>query len=174
MKTFMAAVCILVAAGCSSVLMKEPFPDSALTEQEQTGLAGRWRIGDDVVSLAFASNGIPWLARVEWEDDHFRLDTYQLHFTKRGDALYLSMPAEPNGATNGYYFAEIKVGGQGIMVWGPDADAFEALVRDGILKGADGKNGIILDTPAAEILELIATNPATIDYKNPLVFQRLD
>ncbi|MCF7816620.1 MAG: hypothetical protein K9M54_01960 [Kiritimatiellales bacterium] len=178
MKSFMAAVCVLVVAGCSNVLMKEPFPDSTLTEQQKTELTGRWRIDDDVVSLAFTSNGIPWLAMVEWKDDRFQLNTYQLHFTKHGDALYLSMPAEPNETTNGYYFAEIKVGGQGITVWSPSVAAFEGLVKAGTLKGNVKTSGhakeISLDTPAQEILELIATNPATIDYKNPLVFQKLD
>lgn len=178
MKSFMAAVCVLMVAGCSSVLMKEPFPDSTLTEQQKTELTGRWRIDDDVVSLAFASNGVPWLAMVEWKDDRFQLNTYQLHFTRRGDALYLSMPVEPNGEKGGYYFAEIKAGGGNITVWSPSVAAFEGLLKIGSLKGSVKTTGhakeISLETPAQEILELIATNPATIDYKNPLVFQKLD
>ena len=71
MKSLVAILCVLFMAGCSSVTMKDPFPETQLTEEEQGLLEGDWHIGDGVISIAFASNGIPWMAAVDWEDDDF-------------------------------------------------------------------------------------------------------
>ncbi len=171
MKTFVFVICMLVLAGCTSVLLKEPFPETKLTEKEQNMLTGVFE-ADPTLHLNFTSNGVPWLATIEWKNDDYRINKHRVNFTRRGDALYISMPDEPDSGE--YFFAEIKPGHQEIYVWIPDADFFKPLVQAGKLKGSIGKGEVVLDTPAAEILELIATNPAAINYKEPLRIPKID
>ena len=178
MKLFMAGLCVLFMAGCSSVTMKEPFPESQLTEEEQGLLEGVWRIEGGIVHIALTSNGIPWLAMVEWEDDDFQMEKFRMHFTKHDGALYVSIPSEADGKEGGYLFAEFKQDGNQAFAWIPDEDFFAELVKNGQLKGtveeSKHSKSIALDNDAVEILELICTNHAAIDYKNPLLFQKLD
>ena len=168
---------MLFMAGCSGVVMKEPFHESLLTEEEQGQLEGIWRFDGEVIRIAFASNGIPWIATVEWKGDDFVLNKSRLYFTKRNDSLYVCMPAEP-GQTNECLFAEFRVDDETAWVWIPDVDVFEELIGNGFLEGSIGEDKysklITLENEAEEILELISTNHVAMDYKNPLVFQKLD
>ncbi len=177
MKILSAIFCMVILAGCSSVTLKEPFPESQLTPEEQKQLTGTWRLDDSVMNVAFTSNGVPWMAGIDWKEEDFVLEKFRLYIAKRDDALYVCMPAEPS-KTNEYLFAEIKPSDDGIYVWGPDADYFAQLVGNGTLKGSVKKGDhsveVTLDTPAVEILELISTNHAAIDYKKPLYYQKLD
>ena len=177
MRLFVAGLCVLFMAGCSSVTMKEPFPESALSEKEQSQLTGTWRLDETVMQVAFTSNGVPWLAVTEWKDNDFVLNKSRLHFTKHNDALYVCMPSEP-GDTNEFFFAEVQTDGNKAFVWIPDADFFAGLVKNGTLKGAVEKDkhskSITLDNNALEILEFVSTNRAAFDYRNPLLFQKLD
>ena len=120
MRILAAIFCLAILAGCSSVTMKEPFPESPLTEKEQKQLTGTWQLDESVVHVAFTSNGVPWLAAVEWKDDDFVLNKSRLYFAKRNDSLYVCMPTEPD-ETSEYLFAEIKPTGKGVNAWGPDA-----------------------------------------------------
>jgi len=177
MKTIPVIFCMAILVGCSSVTMKAPFPESVLTEEEQDHLTGTWRLEESVGHVAFTSNGVPWLATVEWKDDDFVLNKSRLYFTKHNDSLYVCMPTEPD-ETSEYLFAEIKPAGKGINAWGPDVAYFGKLVESGTFKGTmerdEHSTSVKLETPAVEILELIATNHAAIDYKNPLFFRELD
>jgi len=179
MRILPAIFCMAILVGCSSVTMKEPFPESQLTKEEQAQLTGTWQLDGTVGHVAFASNGVPWLATVEWTDDDFVLGKSRLYFTKRNDSLYVCMPTEPD-ETSEYLFAEIKpaANGENVNAWGPNAVFFGNLVANGQLKGSAEKDAhsitVELETPAVEILELISTNHAAIDYKNPLLFQKLD
>lgn len=177
MKIFPAILCVAILAGCSSVTIKEPFPESPLTPKEQQELTGTWRLEESVIQIAFTGNGVPWMAIVEWKDEDFALNKSRLYFTRHNEALYVCMPAEP-GETNKYFFAEIKPTDQSLVVWGPDADYCAQLVDRETLKGSVKRDKhsttVSLETPAVEILELISTNQAAIDYKNPLLFQKLN
>jgi hypothetical protein len=176
MKTVISMLCALFLAACSSVVVKEPLPAAELTEKERDGLEGIWKLDQAVLYLAFDSNNVPWLATVEWDENEFALEKYRLRFSRRKDALYVSIPQEP-GAVDRFIFAELKSDGPTLVAWMPNIDAFEQLVDKGKLKGAvkmeKHSKEIVLETPSADILELISTNPATINYKDPLVFQRL-
>jgi hypothetical protein len=89
----------------------------------------------------------------------------------------MSMPVEPGKDCNESFFAELKPNNEGLLVWIPDADFFGELIQNGSLKGKVKKSGqkdILLDTSAMDILELISTNPTAINYKEPLLFRKLD
>lgn len=177
MRILVAGLCVLFMAGCSSVTMKEPFAETKLTEEEQGQLEGMWRLDEQVVQVAFASNGVPWLASVEWKDEDFVLNKSRLYFAERNGALYVCMPPEP-GKTNEFFFAEIKPDGNKALVWIPDVDFFAERVDSGVLKGTvevdKHSKSISLENSSLEILELVSTNRAAFDYRNPLLFQRLD
>lgn len=178
MKPSILLLSILLLTGCSSVLMKEPFLDSELTPKERTAFSGTWRYDKQVMNVAFTSNGVPYLATVDWKDDQFVLNKYRLHATKKGNALYVSMPVEPNGQPANYFFAEIQPDGNRIYLWPGRADFFEKWIQSGSIKGSVDTKGqskdIVLETPASDILGLISTNSAALDYKHPLILEKLN
>jgi hypothetical protein len=176
---------LIVLAGCSSVEMKEPFPVSQLSEEERDQLEGMWKMDDGVLYVAFASNGVAQLAAIDWnkEAEVFELKTFPLHFAKRDESLYVSFRIEDEGEcapeSSGYIFMEVKPSDHNLIVWPPNAACFAQLVENGTLKGTVEKGQyasttVKLDDPAVKILELVATNPAAFDYKEPTVFQRLE
>lgn len=179
MKILYAVLCTIILAGCSSVTIQEPFPESPLTAQERQQLTGTWQLEGSVWQVAFTSNGIPWMAAVEWKDEDFRIRKSRLYFTKHNAALYVCMPTEPD-RENEFLFAEIKPAdnGKSVNAWGPNIDYFSGLVENGQLKGSVNKGEhavtVRLESPAVEILGLISTNHATLNYKTPLLFQKLD
>lgn len=167
---------ILALAGCSSVIVKEPFPASTLTEEQRDSLEGTWLIDQQVVHIGFAENGAAWLAFTEWEDNAFQLKQYRLGFSERNGSLYVSIPMAP-GATNRYTFAEVKANGPQIVAWIPDIGFVEKQLGGATLKGVVEKSNatqILLENPAAEVLDFFATTPGAFDYKNPLLFRRLE
>lgn len=178
MKTVIYSLFLVLLVGCSSILLKEPFPDSEMTEQERNELRGTWQIDKDVLYVEFTTNSVPWLSVVEWEDNQFQLNKHRLHFTKKNDALYVSTSTEPNGQQSNFFFAEINPRGQDIVLWLPDLDFFEKQIQTGTLngtvRGGTNPKEIVLDTPATELLELIATNSDAINYKDPLIIKKVD
>lgn len=177
MKSFITMLCLVVMTGCSSVFLNEPFPDSQLTPEEQKELSGTWLLDNTVGYVRFTSNGIPWMAGIEWKDDGFVLGKSRIHFTKHNQTLYISMQIEPD-RNNEYLFGEIKPDGDKAYVWGPDPDYFAEQVKSGSLKGSVKKDkhstSVSLETPPAAILELISTNHLAMDYKNPLILRKLE
>ena len=177
MKHVLSAVCLALTVGCSSVVMKEPFPATPLTDKERSTMQGVWKLDQTVVYLSFDSNSVPWIATVERKDGDMVLQKYKLAFTKHKDALYVSMPAEPD-ATNQFVFAEVADNGSTLVAWMPNIGFFEEQIGNDTLKGKVEKDKhsttILLETPAAEILEFISSNADSFDYRHPLVFQRLD
>ncbi len=178
MKSMICALLALVLSGCSSVMMKGPFPDSKLTHEDMESLRGTWQLENTVVYLNFTTNGAPRMATVEWKDDRFSLLRHDLHIAKRNELFYISMLSDPVQETTEYLFAACKSRGQELVLWGPDVDFFKSQVETDKLKGTVKEEGrateVKLSTPPAEILELIATNQAAIDFEEPLIFKKLD
>jgi hypothetical protein len=116
------------------------------------------------------------MAGIEWNNDDFSLERTRLYFTRFDETLYVCMPAEP-GQHEEYLFGEIKLDSEKAYVWGPDVDFFVRQVESGALKGSVDKNkhttSVLLEAPARDILELISTNQAAIDYRNPLIIRKL-
>ena len=178
MKGLALACTALLLTACSSVVMQEPFSDSRLTPDEMKELRGTWQLENDVIYLDFTTNGSPVMTSVEWTDDRHTLIRHDLHIARRDGAYFFSLKAEPGEEPEGYLFAAFRPRHDEIVVWGPDVSFFEALVRAGKLKGSVKKDRnttqVALQSPAAEILDLIATNRAAIDYEEPLILRQLD
>ncbi len=172
MKLFVAGLCGLLLAGCTAVVMKEPFPETKLTEEEQEQIEGVWQFEESALYIAFTTNGIPWMAMVDWEDEDFKLLKYRLHLTKHNDSRYVCMPIEP-GETNQYFFMEFTMDDDKALVWFPDNEVFEKWIEDGTLAGAEEDGSIKLNSPAKEILEFISTNSAAFNYKEPMQLRKL-
>ena len=176
MKALISILCGMFLAGCSAVVLNEPFPESELPDEMRENLEGVWQLEEMAVNIAFTSNGIPWMAMVDWEGDTFRLLTYRLYFTKQNDSLFFCMPTEP-GKTNEYFFAEFKQNEGRIVVWNPSVDVFGQLVENGTLAGSQEKEkystSITLEDKAVKILELISTNSAAFNYKEPILLRKL-
>jgi hypothetical protein len=173
MKLIALVMIALMLTGCSSIVMQTPFPDTDLTKEEMSSLRGTWQLGEAALSIEFTTNGLPRMAFVEWKDGRFQLVERELHVTRRKDAYYLSLQAEEQG----HLFAAFKPQQNEILVWGPDPAFFKNRIASGELKGSIKEESqsveIMLTTPAHEILELIATEPAAIDYTDPLILKKL-
>jgi len=178
MKLFSFAFAALLLAGCSSVVMQEPFPDSSLTGEEMNALQGVWQLEGTVVYVNFSTNGSPVMASVEWRDGRHLLIQHDLHIAKRNDAYYLSLQNAPGEDPEGYLFAAFRPRSREMVVWGPDVAFFEHQIKEEKLKGSIRKEGkameIVLSSPSAQILDLIVTNAAALDYEEPLIFKKLD
>ncbi len=174
MRTWLSIGCVVLLAGCTAVVMKEPFPETKLTEKEQEQIEGVWQLDESVLNIAFTTNGIPWMAWTEWEDEDFQLTKCRLHFTKHNDTLYACMPVEP-GETNQYHFLEFTVDDGNALVWSSNVEVFEKWIEVGTLAGAeeDEDGLIVLKSSAKEILELISTNSAAFNYKEPTLLRKL-
>ncbi len=175
MKTIALVMTALMLAGCSSVMMQTPFPDSELTKEEMNALRGTWQLDKSTFYIEFAANGRPCMASVEWEDDRFQIVELDLHIVKRKGSYYLSLQAEDE---QGHLFAAFKPRNREIAVWGPDPAFFKSRIAAGKLKGTvkeeDMASEIVLATPAPDILDLIASDPAAIDFEEPLIIRKLD
>jgi hypothetical protein len=181
MKTALTLLFIALLTGCSSVKMKEPFPMSQLSEKECQQLEGTWHVDDEVVQVAFTSNGVAQLAWMEWENETFQLKSVPVNITKKNETLYISLRIEDEKADSGspgYVFFELKPSVKQLILWPPNVDFFKTLVKSGKLDGsvtADKySDTVFLNGPAVDILELITTNAAAFDYKDPAVFQRVE
>ncbi len=174
MRTWLSIGCVVLLAGCTAVVMKEPFPETKLTEKEQEEIEGVWQSEESAWHIAFTTNGVPWMAWTEWEDEDFQLTKCRLHFTKHNDTRYVCMPFEPGG-TNQYFFMEFTVDDGKALLWVPDGDVFEKWIEVGTLAGAeeDDDGLIVLKSSAKEILELISTNRAAFNYKEPTLLWKL-
>jgi hypothetical protein len=181
MKTALTLLFITLLAGCSSVTMKEPFPMSQLSEEERQQLEGTWNVDDEVMQVAFTSNGIAQVAWMEWENEAFHLKSVPVYITKKNETLYISLQFEDKNTDSespGYVFFELKPSAKKLILWPPNVDFFKTLVESGKLDGSvesdKYSDAVFLNNPAVEILELITTNAAAFDYKEPAVFQRLE
>ena len=174
MKIFLSMLCGVWLVGCTAVTMKEPFPETKLSEEEREALIGAWYLEDEMVyHVAFTSNGVPWMAWMEWADEKFQTRQMRIHFTKHADSLYFCLPVEP-GETNEYLFAEFQQDEGKALVWLPDEDACEGLVEKGLLEKDEAAEDLRLRNPAEDVLELIATNSAVFNYKEPIILRKLD
>jgi len=183
MKTLLGIACLLLA-GCSAVVMTQPFPNSRLSGEEQDKLTGSWRIAGEeeeaftgIYHVAFNSNGVPQLAVVDFEDDEFKLIKVPITVNQQNDKYYVSVQEDEADTNSPYFFMEFKPTSQGVVLWLPDKDALGGMVEAGILEGGykDGKkkNNLRLTSPATNILELITTEYEVFDYKEPILMQRL-
>ncbi|MDF7801843.1 hypothetical protein P4C99_20360 [Pontiellaceae bacterium B1224] len=177
MKSAITILCVLLLAGCSSVQMKEPFPVSDLSEEERNQLEGTWNVDDEVLQVAFTSNGVAHVAWMEWKDEAFQLKSFPVYVTKQDETLYISLRIEDETA-DGYSFFELKPSDTKLIIWPPDVEFFKQLVENGTLEGKIEEDkysdAVLLNALAVEILELISTNTAAFDYKEPAIFQRLE
>jgi hypothetical protein len=178
MKIVLCALALLLLAGCSSVVMEGSFPDSTLSKEDMDALRGTWQLDNGVVYLNFTTNGMPIMSSVEWTDNRFMLMQHDLHIAKRNNLFYVSLLADPARDAKEHLFAACKSRDRELLVWGPDVDFFKNLVAEEKLMGSVRKEGkatqVRLSSPPAEILDLVATNSAAIDFKEPLIFKKLD
>lgn len=177
MKRYLIFV-LLLLAGCSSVVMNEPFPDSRLTDQDMEALQGTWQIGTAVLYLHFKSDGTPSMATVKWNENAFTLVEHHVHIAKRDSLFYLSVQAQPDEDPQGHHFAAIKPRSNEMVAWSPDVAFFKGMVESDKLQGSvkEGEHAtqVMLDTPAQDVLELITSNSDAISYQNPLILQRIE
>jgi hypothetical protein len=178
MRRFIPILAALLITGCSSVVMQGPFPDSTLTAEERRELQGIWQLDSAVIYLNFTTNGLPVMSSVEWIGGRHMLIEHDLHIIRQNDSYYLSLQPEPGEEPVQHLFAAFKPRQREIVVWAPDVEFFEDQISAGRLKGTVRKEGreseIRLTSPPEQILSLIATNPAAMDYEEPLVFRKLD
>lgn len=178
MKAVLCSIAVMVLAGCSSVVMQEPFPDSTLTREEMEALRGTWHSENDVFYVDFTTNGMPAMASVEWKNNQHTLIRHDLHIAKRGDSFYLSVNADTGDEPEEHVFAAFKPRDGEIIVWGPDLEFFKNQIAEEKLKGTVKEDGnateIHLTSPSTVILERVATDRDAFDYDEPLIFKRLD
>jgi len=167
----------VLLCGCSGVVLKEPLPETPLSNKEQKALTGTWLLEDSILYLAFTNDGKPKLTSVEWEDNAFQLIEHKVVFSKTNDTIFVSIESNEKDNPAVYYFGEIKTDNSIALVWLPNPDIFEMLVDKGLLSGEITRKKrakqILINAPGEAVLSLLSTNSAAINYKSPLIFRKI-
>lgn len=170
-----AALGLVLCYGCSTVTMKQPLAQSELTEQERQDMAGTW-VGDKtVLYLQFNAQGSPVLAAVEWKNDAFSVNKFDLHITRSGSNSYLSVKDDKSGR---YLLAQFHVKDNQALVWAPEVKAFAELIRQGTLHGEAVKDQdspaseVRIEDPADSVLKVLNASDKLFNYKEPVLILR--
>jgi len=178
MRTMLIVLATILLYGCSTVVIEKPFTDTALSDQEKASMRGTWQTGNAVVYVDFTSNGIPRMASVDWQDDQFQIVNHDLHIIGVSNTHYLTISADPGNAEAGYLFAEFKSDDRVLLVWAADVDFFKTQVEEEDLKGTvtrkDKAYQVRIDISPEDLLELLRTTPEAINYRDPLIFRKID
>jgi hypothetical protein len=176
----LALTASLLFTGCSSVTTS--FPISADPQPiDHDKFEGSWMVDKGAVSLQFSSNGVARLAGVEWKDDRFRMVQGEMIVAKGKKDSFISLRFEDDGVwTNSYYLLQYHFTDQGeLLLWSPNAKAFEAAVATNRLLGVVSKSQYsihvdVTNSPAA-LIEFIETSgvPDLFDYREPTVLRKI-
>ncbi|MDD5707600.1 MAG: hypothetical protein PHR35_16890 [Kiritimatiellae bacterium] len=170
----------LFVIGCSSVTIEQPL-SAHPTPVDKDKFEGTWLVEKSAVDVKFASNGVARIAGTEWEEDHFRLVQGEMIVTEGKENKYISIRFEEDGVwTNWYYFIQYKFTDSGdLVLWLPNADAFETAIKTNALQGLVTKEQYsksinVTNAPAA-LLDFM-DDPEGRDlfgYREPIVLRRI-
>lgn len=175
-----AIALVWVLAGCSSVVILQPLPQTP-DQQEHGLLEGTWVSEDSVVSLRFASDGIGRIASLDWREDQFQLDEARLMICKGLAGSYFTIRVREHGTwEDHYYFVRYRLTSRGdLLIWVPAVDAFSAAVASGSLEGTVAKGTwgtrVTVTSAPEKVLSFLngCQNEKLFDWQEPIVLRRL-
>ena len=168
----------LMIVSCSSVSMNKPLPNNT-TEDQRGELVGEWEVEGGSCKVNFNSKGVGHLARLEWDDEsgQFEVERQSFIVTQVGDDLYLSLQHEDEGDVPSYKLVQCIVSEENLVVWVPDTERFEELIKQKKLTAevTHGKHStdVALTSSPKEIVEVLKIEKGLFKYKEPLVLKRL-
>jgi hypothetical protein len=177
---FLGVVLASAFTGCTSVTLLQPLPATS-DATERARLEGEWIAEDQILYVRFGRDGLGQIAGVDWKDDRFRLETGEIIASQGGKHHYLSVRVRTNGEwEHHYYFVQYDFTPQGdLVLWLPDANAFEAAVRMGKLQGTVEKtkyvHNVEITSPPEVILAFLKDpgNEELFDTEDPMILGRL-
>ena len=136
---------LLVAAGCSTVTVKEPFGEPA-SPDEREALLGVW-LGEDggSVEIRQTKEGALTAGMLVWDEEkeQFRAQTTNLTATEiDGNRFLLSEVIEGDRAGRFWFFRYDQPDEKTIRLFLPDVAAFKRVVESGELEGTATRSSI--------------------------------
>ncbi len=172
-----AVLAALLAAGCSSVCTPQPL--GAAPYPVDRGIEGTWRVGDSLLAVRFASNGVARIAGLEWKDDRFRVREGEAVVAEGKTRRFLSVRFREDGTwPERYGLLQYAPAGPGeLVLWAPDPERFRAAVTSGLLEGFVEKTNRFLRvtlTHAPDALLAFIDRPDApplFQYEKPMVLR---
>ncbi len=168
----------MLVAGCGRVTTALPLqPDAPPADREQW--EGTWQRGADTsASLRFTCDGIAHIARIEWDDDHFKVSQSEMVVAagKRGrqQRHFLSYREQAYDGkwADSYYLAQYQFDGDGaVVIWLADPEAFRQAVESKRLQG----DGTWIRSDPKALLEFIDApeNMTLFDHDHPFILKKV-
>jgi hypothetical protein len=168
----------LLVSGCSTVFVRAPIGDKphALDPAEW---AGTWLTTDGkavLVSVPDRAQGVLQLAGLEGDEHDLKLKKYTVYLTESAGWLFANLKGDSPETVGRFLWGRLKREDDHVMIWAPDVAAFEALVRDGKLKGKTPDSGDVeLEPMPTEMLAALASGTLGVpfDWDEPFVLRRV-
>lgn len=179
----LAALAVVVLAGCHEVVTKQPLPQAKLSAEEQARFAGTWvlKLGDEGATymVAFDCAGAVHLAAMDWDGRQFTSEQAVVVIARGkhsdADSGFLSVPDDDKGKPASYGLMRYGfVSADDLLLWWPDPAPFDAAIKAGRLKGKSGEHATELTASPQEVLDFLddPANPPLFAYDKPLLLHR--
>lgn len=178
MRTLFAMLLVVLLSGCRAVVSPTPFGlEPAHIDVE--ALTGIWEGEDDeeiIIAVHDESKGLVDVSFREPSDaGQPAWRTVRVHFMRGNEWHFLSMPrCEEGSSRKGYVFACYKFTPGRIIVWGPDIDRFEGLVRDGKIAGRIENGDVFIGEVTPELIDIIESEKYGVlfDWREPGILRK--
>ena len=168
---------LVLSLGCRAVYVTKPVgekPVSLKTEEWE----GSWKMingdGDEyIIHVADAPTGKIEIAHINHDAHGFKLDVVQGQVLQHQSWLFLNI--ENKEKPGQYAWGRIKNEGKLAMIWFPNADKVENLIKQKKLTGKLIKDqDILLQALTPKQLDLVSSDSQglVLDWENPVILHR--
>lgn len=170
----MAMAMAMGIAGCVVVDSPVPIGETA-TSVAASDWQGTWLYGEGAVvaRVVDMEKGKIEIAWIETENGAFVLRKRAVEIRQSGDWMFANLSNED--APDRFVWARIRGDGREVLLWIPDNDKIEALVKDGTLAGTvDDKGNVRLGALSADQMKRLTTDDKgnLYSWANPITLRR--
>jgi len=171
---------LLLVSGCSSVRTKYPLINNP-DESEQDKLEGAWLLDNEMIFyIGFPSTGLVQIAYVECGSNKFNIVRGAGTVTKSNKRGFISFRFPGVEYWNeDYMLFEYASWRDDLILWGPNDEAFEDLIKKATLKGYKKTTGdstfLTITNTSEEVLEVIGKPEYKdlFDYRQPHLLRKI-
>lgn len=176
-RCFITVLFLSLLVGCANVFSTQPIGLKPYQIKEEDW-KGVWFNKDAAVSIKVVDgcNGVIKVAWVEWKDNEAKLECHEVQLRQFDKWIFGNVKDTDANGKGLYLWAPIKLSGDQLIYWRPDAEKFRALGKQGKLPcREEGENDCILGDLSPEHLKIMTsqTEGPLYEWDEPLVFLRI-
>jgi hypothetical protein len=174
---FISVLLLFLLTGCANVFSTQPIGDKPYQIKEEDW-KGVWFNKDATVSIKVVDgcNGVIKIAWVEWKDNEAKLEYYEVQLRQFEKWVFGNVKDTDVNGKGLYLWAPIKLSGDQLIYWRPNAEKFRALGKNGKLPcREEGKTDCILGDLSPDHLKIMTSQTEGLLYEwdEPVVFVRI-